>query len=141
MPDRKAIIANFSPHQLSLNPSNVEAFDRQFGAGNWEVVGSIPVVADIGDFDLVKSIVQLWTVHVLPKKPTHIYVNCNSIFNGLIFQVIEAFPELQVPRLMWDVKRMKWWPAPPPLSRQDRMNIETRSLTVPREVSEWFLKL
>lgn len=137
----KAIIANFSPHQIGTNAANVAAFNDRFGEGNWEVVGSIPVIPDIGNHRVVTAIVQLWCIFVLQKQPTHIHINANSAFNGLIYQMVEAFPELRVPRIIWDARRRQWWLAPPPMSRQDRMDIETRSIKIPAELSEWVLSL
>lgn len=137
----KVVIANFSPHPIGQNRANVQALDEQFGRGNWSVVGSLPVLPDIGNFKTVKAVVQLWVVAMLDARPTHIHISCNSIFHGLIYQAIEAYPELQVPRIMWDAKREKWWPAPPPMSRQDRMDIETKSLDIPPELSRWAVAL
>lgn len=135
------VIGNFSPHRLEMITSNIVGFDAQFGKHNWKVVGHLPILDDIGNHVIVRQAVKILVTHIRECKPTHIFVSANPVFHGLIYQAIATFSELQVPRILWDAKRNVWWIAPAPFSRQERADMEIRTIDIPPELHEWVNEL
>lgn len=112
-------VMNFSPHKL-----DEKALNELFKGEPFQVVGYLPTLPDIGNYNQVKAVVKTIISVALKAGPTHIFVACHPSLEKLIHQCINNFSELHVPHLIYDGQQKRYWLAPPPMSRQDRQDIE-----------------